>query len=408
MKYINEVYHVAYFVRKIRDSRKKIQIKTGVTAYLLIFAFVLRVSSFNRMKYLLEDNKTRFLNLIPYKSRLPKIDAIRESVKQMYLEDVRKLHSNIINKAADNKVLRENTITGLRVVAIDGVELFNSKVKQCCDCLIREIKGEPEYYHRAVMGMTVGRDPHIALGIEMFKSASEIGSDKDEGELTAAKRLLKNLYREYNRFADVIVADALFMNAPFINTVKNINMDVVIRAKDTRLHIVQDALGLFKKRPADAEFNDTKKQVFVWDEDNFSMPGCEENIRFLKFEENWISPKGKKMHREMWCITTLKADAHTVWLIMRKRWDIENNGFRMLKTYFHADHNFIHYKDTNEKILLFILAAFNLTELFMFRRLINFRKNRMLRINIISSLFDQLYMYDMSHYFINPKPPSPG
>ena len=165
--------------------------------------------------------------------------------------------------------------------------------------------------------------------------------------------------------------------------------------------IVKDALGIFNKRDADEIFKDTKKTVQVWDEDGFLMEGSTENIRFLKFVETWISPKGKKMTREAWCITTLPKGvfAHTIWLIMRKRWDIENNGFRMLKTYFNADHNYVHGDEANEKILLFILTAFNLLELFLFRRLKDFRKLRLLRINIITTMFDQLLEYDMSRYF---------
>jgi len=396
------VYGVSRALHKIRDSKRRRTYKTASIGYLLIFAFVLQVGSFNRMKYMLEDNKTRFMNLLPKGKRLPKIDAIRETVIAMEVGDVREMYDGIIDKIAENKVLRENTINGLRVAAVDGVELFSSKVKCCEGCLTREVKGEEEYFHKAVVCMTVGADPHIVLGAEMLGPKDD-GSDKDEGEMTGVKRLLNNLHKNHYHFADVIVADALYMNAPFINLVKGIGMDAVVRAKDMKRDIVKDALGLFKKREADYEFNDTKKRVLVWDEDNFHMEGCRHNIRFLKFVEYWVSPKGKEMRREAMCITTLSKSisAHTVWLIMRKRWDIENNGFRMLKTYFHADHNYVHGKDSNEKILLFILMAFNLYELFLFRRLKDFRKLKMLRINVLSTLFDELYVQNVSKYFVN-------
>ncbi|MHB1685696.1 MAG: transposase [Bacilli bacterium] len=39
---------------------------------------------------------------------------------------------------------------------------------------------------------------------------------------------------------------------------------------------------------------------------------------------------------------TQAVPAHTVARIMAARWDIENNGFHDLKTYWHMDHNFIH------------------------------------------------------------------
>ena len=105
---------------------------------------------------------------------------------------------------------------------------------------------------------------------------------KDEGEMTGVKRLLTNMNRTHYHFADVTVADALYMNAPFISLVKSIGMDTVIRAKDQRLCIVKDALGLFKNRAADCGFHDTRKHVLVWDDDNFHMDGCDENIRFFE------------------------------------------------------------------------------------------------------------------------------
>jgi hypothetical protein len=153
------------------------------------------------MKYFLEENKVRFMHLFPKGTRLPKIDAIRETVKSMWLEDIQFMY----------------------------------------DCLTREVKGEDEYFHKAVVCMTVGCDPHIALGVEMLAPKHD-GSGKDEGEMTGVKRLLTNLHKRHYHFADVIVADALYMNAPFLNLVTGIGMDAVVRAKDKRLNIVQDAL----------------------------------------------------------------------------------------------------------------------------------------------------------------------
>jgi len=49
-------------------------------------------------------------------------------------------------------------------------------------------------------------------------------SSKDEGELSAAKRLLHQLHQQHRHFADVIVYDALACNAPWINAVKLYNM----------------------------------------------------------------------------------------------------------------------------------------------------------------------------------------
>lgn len=59
-------------------------------------------------------------------------------------------------------------------------------------------------------------------------------SDKDEGEITGAKRLIKNLYKKYHHFTDIIVADALFCKSTWIKEVLSIGMNAVVRVKDER------------------------------------------------------------------------------------------------------------------------------------------------------------------------------
>ena len=74
----------------------------------------------------------------------------------------------------------------------------------------------------------------MVLGQEMLKPKMD-SSNKNEGELTAAKRLMKELHEKHHHFADVIVYDALACNAPWINTVLSYKMDAVVRVKDKRL-----------------------------------------------------------------------------------------------------------------------------------------------------------------------------
>jgi hypothetical protein len=67
----------------------------------------------------------------------------------------------------------------------------------------------------------------------------EDGSNKDEGEITGGKRLIKKLYKQYHHFADIIVADALYYKSTWIKEVLSICMNAVTRVKDERLHIVK-------------------------------------------------------------------------------------------------------------------------------------------------------------------------
>ena len=60
----------------------------------------------------------------------------------------------------------------------------------------------------------------------------------------------------------------------------------------------------------------------------------------------------------MWLVTTLEAaDYRVLWEMMHHRWDIEENGFHQLKTYYHAKHCYC--RDAVETIFNLIIIGFN-------------------------------------------------
>jgi hypothetical protein len=182
------------------------------------------------------------------------IDSVRRCLSDFDLNSLKDIHDDVIRTTIKNKIFRNGTIDGLKVVAVDGVELFES-TKKCYDkCLSREYgDGTTHYFHRSIVCATVDSDPHIILGQEILEPKND-SSDKDEGETTGAKRLINNLYKKHHHFADIIVADTLFCKSTWIKEILSIGMNAVVRVKDERLHIVKDALSLFKCRQADREW----------------------------------------------------------------------------------------------------------------------------------------------------------
>ena len=151
--------------------------------------------------------------------------------------------------------------------------------------------------------MTVGKAPHVILGQEMLKPRD--GAEKDEGELTGGKRLIERLRKRHGHFADVIVADALYLNAPFINTIKENGLEAVIRLKDEKRLIFQDAEGFFKRGEGKKRsFQRGKKTVEVWDIPGFEIENCPYRLRVVKYHEMWLE-NGKEAERWMWLVTTL-------------------------------------------------------------------------------------------------------
>lgn len=399
--YFSKVYHLGEKINTIKDKRIKSPVKISTITFIVLFGFMLQIRSFNRLEHWLEKGKLK--KVLPKRTQMPRIDAVRRCLNDFDLQGLRDIHSSIIKTTIKNKVFKNGTIDTLKVVAIDGVELFES-IKKCCNkCLTRVDKnGTTHYFHRSVVCATVGSDPHIILGQEMLEPKRD-GSYKDEGELTGGKRLIKNLYKQYHHFADIIVADALYCKSSWIKEVLSIGMDAVVRVKDERLHIVRDALALFKCREADKEWsvkknNTNYRKIKAWDEDNFEMSDSDIKVRFIKFTEE-IHTGDKVELKEGWIITTDKfTPVETLWKIIHRRWDIENNAFHQLKTEWHLDHCFLHSPTGIESILMFIIIAFNLMQLYFFRCIRGFRKKNMLQIDIIEDIRDERFTIEDDWY----------
>ena len=257
LTYINKVYDVGEKINSLKNKNKS-PVKIATISFIVLFGFMLQIRSFNRLERLLKKSKLK--KLLPKKTKMPYIDAVRRSLSDFDLDGLKDFHSHIVKTTIENKVFRNGTIDGLKVVAIDGTELFES-TKKCCDkCLTRNDKnGTKHYFHTSIVCATVGSDPHIIIGQEMLEPKKD-SPDKNEGEITGAKRLIKKLYKEFHHFADIIVADALYCKSTWVKEVLSIGMNVVIRVKDERLHIVKDALALFKFEEVNREWI-IKKEV---------------------------------------------------------------------------------------------------------------------------------------------------
>jgi hypothetical protein len=71
-----------------------------------------------------------FKNILPKGIKLPKIDAIRDTLKVVDISKLRDVLKYGINKARENKVFDNGTIDGYVVAAIDGTQTFNSDKKE--------------------------------------------------------------------------------------------------------------------------------------------------------------------------------------------------------------------------------------------------------------------------------------
>lgn len=397
--YTQSVYQIQKKIKELTDKRMRKQIPF-FNLIMPVFVFLLlQYESFHTVFSAPESMGKRLRNCI--RGKIPKVDAIRDTLTRIDPMEVGKIFDSVVKKTYRNAVLRGGTIGGYVAVAIDGVELFSSTKKSCRNCLTRKsASGGKEYFHRSVVCATIGENPHLILGQEMLHPRD--GAEKDEGELTGGKRLVRRLREKYGHFADVIVADALYLNAPFLNTVLECHVDAVIRLKDEKRLIYRDAEKLFEKGEGlQAEFKRGNKRIECWDIAGFEMEGVEKTVRVVKYCEHIINKKGKESINFMWLVTTSQEIPYEIlWKMMHKRWDIEENAFHQLKTYYHAKHCYCH--EGMEVVFYLMLIAFNIREMYLYRRLHGFEGSGITRKSVSRIFCDDLQSEDMRAFLYEP------
>ena len=387
-KYTNKIYRIFQSFAAISDGRVNPSIPLLGILKVLFSAMVLGIQSFNLIESHLREGS--FNKLLGSSGFSFSADTLGYALARTTPGQFSEINDKVIKKARYGKVYQGGTIDGFKVTALDGSEVFRTKHKSwsCEECRITEITkedGSKEFqYHEDVVGACyVGRHPNLVLGLERVA--------RGEGEISAAMRLLKDLYQRHNRYTDIITLDSLYAKAPIINEITSQNMIAVIRVKQQDYHIIRDAEGLFAGRKpnfsASLSLNsswytddDTSGRKYcyrvrIWDSSGFkSWSTVKAPLRVLRIEETRISHSGKVLSKPVVTHLVTTADEATVptetlWRILHRRWDVENKVFHNLKKFWGFGRNY-HHDSTAFMVMLFMaVIAMNLTFLFYHRRL---------------------------------------
>jgi hypothetical protein len=228
-----------------------------------------------------------------------------------------------------------------------------------------------EYYHRGVVFHIVGFPIAMPLDVEMIRPG--------EVEVIAAKRLLERVLLRYGRFFDVALADALYTEAPFYNLCLRYRKHVISVLKGEQRVLLQDAQGVFSLMKPKV-WKEGRSQIRAWDAEGFTTAeGVDVALRVLRTEETvtqrhrknhqWIEET--QVHQWGWVTTLPMSQIPTRLLchIAHRRWEIENNLFHTLVTYWSLDHCFKHHPMAILNFVLTLFIAFMLVQSFYYRNL---------------------------------------
>jgi hypothetical protein len=347
----------------VKDPRLEPRIAVSVLLKASLVMFWSRLGSLNALE---EHRASGF-----WKHWLGRSPASADTMGRVHAgltpEHLRQGLHHLYSRLKRNKALPSSG--GLDVAVLDGHETHASYLRHCSGCMQRTVHTEhgdrTQYYHRQVtLQLLTGSDLRLLLDLEPQRPR--------EDEVTTALRLLDRVLACYPRAFQLLLADGLYAQAPFINLLLAHGKHALVVLKDERRDLYQDACGLFTVTPPQ-EGKYRSRHCRWWDvEDLTSWPQVKAPMRVLRSQETYSARRQASQQVEslttewIWATTLPVARAPTEQIVTlgHRRWDIENYGFNELANEWHADHVYKHDPKALESFLLIAFLACNLFHAF--------------------------------------------
>jgi hypothetical protein len=283
-------------------------------------------------------------------SDIPKDSQMRDLLDEVTPGDLEPAFATLLNLLQRGKHLEPYRVLGNRyLVPIDGSEYFSSQHIHCPGCLTQKKNSRVRYHHNIVQAVIVHPDMKQVLPLAPEEITNRDGTEKQDCEINAAKRLLVKLRKAHPKLPFIIGGDGLFSKQPFINACKQQGMSFILVAKPADHKVLFEYVEeIAAMGEADTlELVDIKKRRHRYRWVNQIPINGSEKADDVNFFDYQIIVGGKVTYRNSW-VTDISVNADNIVELVkagRCRWKIENETFNTLKNQgYHIEHNFGHGK----------------------------------------------------------------
>jgi Transposase DDE domain len=313
-------------------------------------------------------------------------DTIGYALQRQSPEPVFALSCEIARRLKRNGVLRSDWSRGLVVAAVDGIEICSSFVRCCDACMEREIErkvnGEMrtdiQYYHRIVVVAVVSTPFPIPLGLRFQKNG--------EGEVGCALALLQDLYKQLGRrFLDVLVGDALYMQAPFVKEVERLGLVWAFTLKENQPDLLHEAERLTQPSPTGVHI-ELDRETRYWHLPEVDWPVTDRMVRVVKtvrieqLRRVTVSEKDGHRIKSKTPVTQESTNFYAtnfelgsvpplfIHQFSRSRWRIDTEVFQTITTDCHLKHPAVHQTTALVVLTMIRFLAYTLSLVFYHRQ----------------------------------------
>jgi hypothetical protein len=304
------------------------------------------------------------------------------------------LGCKIARRLKRNAVLNSKWSRGRLVAGVDGIELFSSFSRCCDECLERKVEKKvkkklvemTQYYHRISVVAVISSDIPVPLGIRFQKSG--------ETEVACSEALLTDLVKRLGRrFMDVLVADALYLQTPFVEQIEKLGLEWVITLKDNQPELLAEAERLTGGAMQCIERTEGRQLQLGYAPETY-WPVANRSVHTVKArriekknkvvieKENGKRIKGKGVTIEEatnYYASNINVGAGTPAFINqlgRKRWRMDTELFQTLTTDCHAKRPWAHQSPSLIVITMVRVLAYALSRVYYVRQLCSHLRRR--------------------------------
>lgn len=193
------------------------------------------------------------------------------------------LGCDIARQLKRNQVLASTWSRGLVVAAADGIEICSSFARCCPHCMERtmkhkvgeELREDTQYYHRISVVTIVSGSFPIPLGLRFQKNS--------EDEVACTLALLEDLRQRLGpRFFDVLVADALYLQTPFVKKIEALGLDWVINLKANQPELLAEAERLTASLAPHPPSPSQPEELQLWNLPEVDWPVADRDVHVVK------------------------------------------------------------------------------------------------------------------------------
>lgn len=273
---------------------------------------------------------------------LPHKDTLINVIKEIKFEELEKIQTNIIKTLIRSKMLDKYRFNGLFHVVIDGTGLYSTKLNLGENAITKVYnKGQDNEYtlysYYALEAKLVCGNMTFSLATEFVENeiyTDDLGNtyrkfDKQDCELKAAYRILNKIKNRFPKQSIIIGGDALYLGRPFLELCDSLKFEYIIRYKETDAPTIKREFDKIKIIDVNYEyqnkiiFGDLKKGDFY-------------TVNLISYDEEKVDNEtGELTITNFSFITSLKVTKYNKENIInlgRKRWKIENKGFKEQKS----------------------------------------------------------------------------